>query len=147
MLRRSRSVSDPRWSPAGTRLAWVEGYDGRSDLLVAPGDGTGPALVVTADCGVGGGYAWVDDDTLVGGADGRLVVVHADGGVERTLTRDGRAFGPVVSARGVVACAVEQDDACDVATVPVDGSAWPERVSHADFAWDPSWSPDGRSLV
>src|SRR5262245_16695636 len=140
MLRRSRSVSDPRWSPAGTRLAWVEGYDGRSDLLVAPGDGTGPALVVTADCGVGGGYAWVDDDTLVvGGADGRLVVVHADGGVERTLTRDGRAFGPAVSARGVVACAIEHDDACDVATVPVDGSAWRGRVSEGGFGLQAWW--------
>jgi dipeptidyl aminopeptidase/acylaminoacyl peptidase len=147
MLRRSRSVSDPRWSPGGSRFAWVEGYDGRSDLLVAGADGTAP-VVVTAECGAGGGYAWIDDDTLVvGAADGRLVVVHADGGVQRSLTRDGRAFGPAVSAHGVVACAVERDDACDVATVPVDGSAWPERVSHADFAWDPSWSPDGRSLV
>src|SRR5262249_32870426 len=30
---------------------------------------------------------------------------------------------------------------------PLDGSAWPARVSHADFAWDPTWSVDGRSLV
>jgi dipeptidyl aminopeptidase/acylaminoacyl peptidase len=126
----------------------VEGQDGRSDLLVAPADGAGPAVVVTAACGIGGGYVWADDDTLVvGAADGRLVVVHADGGVVRELTRDGRAFGPAISARGVVACAIERDDVCDVATVPLDGSAWPARVSHADFAWDPTWSADGRSLV
>ena len=60
------------------------------------------------------------------------------------VTRDGRAVAPAVSARGEVACAIERDDACDVATVPLDGSAWPVRVSHADYAWDPAWSADSR---
>jgi dipeptidyl aminopeptidase/acylaminoacyl peptidase len=148
MLSRSRSVSSPRWSPSGTRLAWVESYDGRADVVVAPADGSGPPTVVSAECGVGGGYAWIDDDALVvAGADGRLAVVSAAGGVDRVLTQDGRALGPVVSARGMVACAMERDDACDVATVPLDGSGWPERVSHADYAWDPAWSPDGGALV
>ena len=63
------------------------------------------------------------------------------------LTRDGRAFSPSVAVHGEVACSIERDDACDVAVVPLDGSAWPDRVSHADYAWDPSWSPDGRALV
>lgn len=153
-------MSGPRWSPSGNRLAWVEAFDGRSDVVVASGasgaagSGTpgpptiGPPVVVTAECAVGGGFAWVDDDSLVVGAgDGRLVVVHADGGVVRVLTHDGRAFGPAVSARGVVACAIERDDAYDIATVTLDGTGWPERVSHADYAWDPAWSPDGDALV
>jgi dipeptidyl aminopeptidase/acylaminoacyl peptidase len=148
MLSRSHSVSGPRWSPSGRSVAWIEAFDGRSDVLVAPSDSSGPALVVTAECGADGGYAWVDDDRLVvAGADGRLVLVRAGGGVERALTRDGNAFAPAVSVRGDVACAIERDDACDVATVPLDGSAWPERVSHADYAWDPAWSPDGSALV
>jgi dipeptidyl aminopeptidase/acylaminoacyl peptidase len=151
MLSRSRSVSAPRWSPTGDRLAWIEGFDGRSDLVVAPGDTEtpgGPPIVVTAECGVGGGFAWADADRLVvAAADGRLAVVHANGGVERFLTRDGRALAPAVSVRGEVACAIERDDVCDMATVPLDGSAWPERVSHADYAWDPEWSPDGGALV
>lgn len=148
MLSRSRSVSGPRWSPSGARVAWIEGYDGRSDVVVAPAYGAGPPVVVTAEGGVGGGYAFVDDEFLVvAGADGRLAVVHASGGIERVLTRDGRALGPVVSARGEVACAIERDDACDVATMSLDGSGWPRRVSTADFAWDPEWSPDGNALV
>ena len=150
MISRSRSVSDPRWSPGGGRLAWIDAFDGRSDVVVAPLDesGAGAPVVVTAECGVGGGYAWVDDDTfVVAGADGRLVVVSAAGGVERALTTEGRALAPAVSARGEVACAIERADACDIATVPVDGTAWPTRVSHADYAWDPAWSADGRSLV
>jgi dipeptidyl aminopeptidase/acylaminoacyl peptidase len=147
MISRSRSVSSPRWSPSGARLAWIDTYDGRADVVVAPSD-QGPPVVVTAECGAGSGYAWVDDDALVvAGSDGRLVLVHANGGIERVLTRDGRALAPAVSARGEVACAIERDDTCDVATVPLDGSAWPERVSHADYAWDPEWSPDGGALV
>jgi dipeptidyl aminopeptidase/acylaminoacyl peptidase len=147
MISRSRSVSGPRWSPSGVRIAWVDTFDGRADVMVAPSDG-GPPIVVTAECGVGNGYSWVDDDALVVAADdGRLVLVNADGGVERVLTNEGRAFSPAVSPRGEVACAIERDDACDVATVPIDGSAWPARVSHADYAWDPEWSPDGAALV
>jgi dipeptidyl aminopeptidase/acylaminoacyl peptidase len=148
MLTRSRSVSSPRWSPSGLRLAWVDGYDGRADVVVVESDPGGPPIVVTAECGAGAGYAWIDDDSLVVAAsDGRLVVVRAGGGVERVLTHDGRALAPVVSVRGEVACAIERDDSCDVATVPLDGSGWPERVSHADYAWDPAWSPDGGALV
>ena len=152
MLSRSRSVSGPRWSPSGDQLAWIESFDGRADLMVAPagpgGDLGGPPVVVTAEGGVGGGFAWVGDDLLVvAAADGRLALVHAGGGVERFLSRDGRALAPVVSTRGEVACAIERDDACDIATVPLDGSAWPERVSLADYAWDPEWSPDGGTLV
>jgi dipeptidyl aminopeptidase/acylaminoacyl peptidase len=152
MLSRSRSVSGPRWSPTGDRWAWIESFDGRADVVVGPagpgGDLGGSPVVVTAECGVGGGFAWVDDDFLVvAAADGRLALVHAGGGVERFVTRDGRALAPVVSARGEVACAIERDDACDIATLRLDGSAWPERVSLADYAWDPEWSPDGGALV
>jgi len=148
MLSRSRSVSSPRWAPGGARLAWIEAYDGRADVVVAPSDGNGPPVVVTAACGAGSGYAWVDEELLVVAAgDGRLVLVHGDGGVERVLVGDGRALGPTVSARGEVACAIERDDACDVATISLDGSGWPERVSHADYAWDPNWSADGSGLV
>jgi dipeptidyl aminopeptidase/acylaminoacyl peptidase len=147
MLARSKTVADPRWSPAGTHLAWVEQHDGRSDLVVAPASGA-PAVVAGADHGVGGGFCWAGDEELVvAGGDGRLAVVHAEGGLVRYLTRDGRAFAPAVSVRGEVACAVERDDACDVVVVPVDGSQWPQRVSRADYAWDPAWSPDGRDLA
>jgi dipeptidyl aminopeptidase/acylaminoacyl peptidase len=148
MLSRSRSVSGPRWSPGGTRLAWIEGFDGRADVVVAPSDSKAPPVVVTGTCGTGGSYAWIDDERLVvAAADGRLALVHADGGVERFLTHDGVAFAPVVSPRGIVACSIERDDACDVAVVALDGSAWPERISHADYAWDPAWSPNGDALV
>ncbi len=124
MLGRSRSVSDPRWSPSGALIAWIDAFDGRADVVVAPSDSSGPPVVVTAECGAAGRFAWVDDERLVvPAADGRLALVRAVGGVVRFLTRDGRALSPAVSVRGEVACAIERDDACDVATVPLDGSA------------------------
>jgi dipeptidyl aminopeptidase/acylaminoacyl peptidase len=146
MVARSGAVADPRWSPAGDRLAWVDVRAGRADVVVASSDA--PPVVVTAERGVGGGFAWASDDELVvAAADGRLVVVGAAGGEHRVLTRDGRALAPAVSRRGEVACCIERDDACDVAVVPLDGSQWPRRMSRADYAWDPAWSPDGSALA
>jgi dipeptidyl aminopeptidase/acylaminoacyl peptidase len=64
------------------------------------------------------------------------------------LSRDGRAAAPAVALGGDrVAFVLERDDACDIAVVPLDGSAWPQRVSRSDYAWDPVWSPDGSMLA
>jgi len=148
MLARSHGVGDPRWSPRGDRLGWTDSFDGRVDLVVAAADGATPPVVVTASCALGGGWCWAGDDkVVVAAADGRLLALAVDGVAQRELIRDGRACAPAVSVRGQVACAIERDDACDIAVVPLDGSAWPVRVSHADYAWDPAWSPDGALLA
>jgi len=156
MVARSRVVAEPRWSPDGRRLAWVEAFAGRADVVVAPSDAGAPPLVVTAGTPVtpvgaygGGAYCWVGPDHLaVASADGSLVVVGADGGPPRVLSRDGRAAAPTATPSGThVAFVLEGDDACDIAVVPVDASGVPVRASHgADYAWDPAWSPDGSLL-
>ena len=149
---RSRTLGEARWSPGGARLAWLDAFGGRVDLVVAAADGSTPAVTLTAAVPVtplgaygGGGYCWAGDDTLVyAAADGRLVVIDVDGGGRRVLSRDGRAAAPTVAPGGDrVAFVLERDDACDVAVVPLDGSDWPRRLSHADYAWDPAWSADG----
>ena len=120
-------VSDPRWSPSGARLAWVDALRRPGDVVVAPADGSGPAgrrhRRVRRRAAATAGRPTTSSSSAA--ADGRLVVVRAEGGVVRVLTRDGDAFAPAVSVRGEVACAIERDDACDVATVPLDGSQWP----------------------
>jgi dipeptidyl aminopeptidase/acylaminoacyl peptidase len=153
---RSHTLAEARWSPDGGRLAWLDAFGGRVDLLVGPADGRGPDLVLTAEFPVtrlgaygGGGYCWIDDDTLVyAAADGRLLALPAVGGPVRVLSRDGRAAAPAASPDGRrVAFVLERDDACDVAVVDVDGGGWPRRLSRADFAWDPSWSADGTTVA
>jgi len=148
MITRSQSVSDARWSPSGARIAWLLTGDGRSDVVVAPSDGSAPPAVVTAECGAGDGYCWASDEELVvASAEAKLTRVHADGGVMAVLTHEGEASAPAVSARGEIACTIETDETSDVAIVPLDGEQWPQRVSHASWAWDPTWSPDGTELV
>lgn len=156
MIARSRGLAEPRWSPSGRLLAWIDAFDGRTDVVVAPARGDGPALVVTGDLAAtgsgshgGGAFAFAGDDQLVvAAADGRLAVLPASGGPARIVSRDGRAFAPAVSPDAArAAFCVERPEACDVAVVPLDGTAWPQRMSLADYAWDPAWSPDGRFLA
>jgi dipeptidyl aminopeptidase/acylaminoacyl peptidase len=155
-IARSRTLGEPRWSPDGTKLAWLDASGGRVDLVVAPADGSAPPLTVTAEVPVtpigaygGGGFCWASVDELVyAAADGRLVAISAVGGPVRVLCRDGRAAAPAVAPRGgQVAFVLERDDACDIAVVPLDASEWPVRVSRASYAWDPAWAPDGLSLA
>jgi dipeptidyl aminopeptidase/acylaminoacyl peptidase len=161
MVARSRGLSGPRFSPDGRNLAWVETAAGRSDIVVAPADGSGPPVVVTADAATGpyGAFAWAGPDLTRGSggvpqivyaaSDGRLVAVPASGGRLRVLSPDGEAAAPAATSAGDrIAFVVERDDRCDIAVVPTDGSAWPVRVSTgADWAFDPAWSPDGRMLA
>ena len=153
MVARSRALAGPRFSPDGRHLAWVETVAGRADIVVAPADGSGPPVVVTADAPAGpsGSPTWAGAgaDIVYAAADGRLVAVAAAGGPLRALTRDGRASAPATSPDGTrVAFVLERDDACEIAVVPADGSAWPVRVSTgADWALDPTWSADSRALA
>jgi dipeptidyl aminopeptidase/acylaminoacyl peptidase len=153
---RSRTFGEVRWSPDGARLAWLDAFGGRVDLVVAPADASMPAVTITAEFPVtslgaygGGGYCWAGNNALVyAAADGRLLVVPATGGPVRVLSRDGRAAAPAVAPGGtLVAFVLERDDACDIAVVALDGSDWPRRISHADYAWDPAWSADGTTLA
>ncbi len=157
MIARSHGVGEPRWSPSGRALAWLDSWNGRTDVVIAPTAGDRPPRVVTADFAVtpagaygGGGFCWISDDELaVAGADGRLAVVPVAGGPPRIVSRDGVALAPAASPDGkMIAFTLDRPDACAIAVVPVDGSEWPRRISGAaDYAWDAAWSPDSRTLV
>ena len=156
MVARSHAVGEPRWSPDGRSLAWLDSWNGRTDVVVVPASGERPPRVVTTDFAVtpagaygGGGFCWITDDAVaVAGADGRLAVIPVAGGESRIVSRDGTAIAPAASPDGrMIAFSLERDDACDIAVVPADGSEWPRRISNADYAWDAAWNADGTALA
>ncbi len=153
LVARTRRFGDARVEPGGGRIAWSEGLAGRADLVVAPLDGSGPAVVVTAETAASaspGSFCWASGGRLVYvTGDGRLAVTSASGGPVSALTTDGRVAAPVVSPDGTrVAFVVERVDRCDIAWMPLDSSEWPVRLSMgAAFTYDPTWSADGAHVA
>lgn len=147
---RTRTVAEPRWSPDGSRVGWVESFAGRADLVVADAPAAEgerrPPTVVTPLLGVtgigaygGGAWCWGSDAEVVHvAADGRLVAAPIAGGPVRVLVDRGRSSAPAASD-GRVVVSVDEGDRCHIAAVPLDGSGWPTKVSTGgDFAWDPA---------
>jgi Tol biopolymer transport system component len=126
--RLGRRVGEPRWSPAGDRLAWLEGYDprGRTGRLTVGAPGAKPVAV---------GENVSDFDLSPDGAVAFLHHVTAGGySVDLALLRPGRDAAPAPVARGVfgfafspdgrwlyyrTAC-VREGEACDLYRVAVD---------------------------
>ena len=149
-------MAEPRFSPDGSRLGWLEAADGLTRLLVGPADGAGPGRPVAAavELGSAGAYrggmwGWVDDDRVaVVSRAGQLVVVTVDpvDAAPVVVARDGRSSAPAAAA-GRLLFSLGRDDAMDIGEVPVDARTWPQRWSFADFAWDPACTRDGRYVA
>ena len=134
-----RVLAEPRLSPDGERLAFVTNVAGRGQLVVMPPEG-GPEVVVTSDppprpvAAYGGGaFDWTPGRRSrsctrrsTAGCGSHL----RQGGVarpDRPKQPDGGCAAPAVSPDGTrVAFVVNQQH---VAVAPIDGSAWPVRLS------------------
>jgi dipeptidyl aminopeptidase/acylaminoacyl peptidase len=154
MVARARSLAEPRWSPDGAWLAYLESFDGRGDVMLAPADG-GPTVRLTADPGSqptasygGGVLGWLDAETVVFVAppDGQLHAQSIHGGPTRQLTRlTGRCAAPTATPDGQhLACMVSGKSDQHIALVDPSGEGWPVRASRGgDFVFDPALAPDG----
>jgi dipeptidyl aminopeptidase/acylaminoacyl peptidase len=154
MVARARALAEPRWSPDGRFLAYLESFDGRGDVLLLPADG-GPAVRLTADPGAqptasygGGNLGWLDAETVlfVAPPDGQLHALSVRGGPARRLTDlKGRVSAPAASPDGrVLACMVTGKSDQHIALLDPRGEAWPVRASRGgDFVFDPTVSADG----
>jgi dipeptidyl aminopeptidase/acylaminoacyl peptidase len=154
MVARSHAVAEPRVAPDGRHMGWIDSFDGRCDLVIAPSDASQPPAVVSADVAVSplgayGGGSWCfgpSDTVLIASADGPLVQARIDGGgVLRKVSVPGRAFSPAMGPGAQVAICVEADDRCEVATIDLDAARPRAAVvsAGADYSWDPDWSPAG----
>ena len=152
-----RTLSEPRLSPDGTRLAYLVNVFGRGQLVVVDVAG-GPETVVTsgppprpAAAYGGGAFDWTPDGgaLVYAATDGALWRVDAAGGApEQVVAKQpaGSIAAPAVSPDGTqVAFVVDQHH---IGVTAIDGESWPTRLSTtADFCFDPSWSPDGERVV
>lgn len=120
-------------------------------------DGSGPAVVVTADHELGrvgayrgGMWCWRDDDSVaVVTADGSVAIINVHGGTSSVVRHDGQAAAPAAWSGGLL-YASERRDALDVVEVSMLGAvadAAGRRWSQADFAWDPTVSADGELVA
>lgn len=140
------TLAEPRLDRTGRQLAWVVADAAGVRVRVttiddAPRDLAGPAPRLR-----GGSLDWVGDGLLVvAGADGGLWRVPLDGGSGLQVADDERVEAVAVSPDGGHVAYVADQRAIRV--VDLDGGS-PITVSdESDFALDPVWSPDGRSLA
>jgi dipeptidyl aminopeptidase/acylaminoacyl peptidase len=148
-------VAEPRLAPDGERVAFAVTAEGRGSIVVVPAVG-GPELVITAGppsaptAAYGGGiFDWLPsgDGLVYVGADGLLYHQPLAGGPPRTVVADGPVAAPAVSLDGVRVAYVKDGRDVGLATL-VEPASWPVRLSEgADFALDPAWSADGRSVA
>ena len=152
-----RTLSEPRLSPDGSRLAYLVNVLGRGQLVVIDVV-NGSELVVTsappprpAAAYGGGAFDWCSDGSslVYAATDGGLWRVAATGGAPELVVPkqpEGAIAAPAVSPDGTrVAYVVDQHH---VGVSLLDGDAWPIRLSTtADFCFDPAWAPRSDRVV
>lgn len=156
MAAEGRTLAEPRLSPDGGRLAFLATVGGTARIVVVDVGG-GPEVVVTttpppvpSQAYGGGAFDWLPDGSAVvyAAVDGGLWRQSFDGGPPDCLVAGpGPVAAPAVSPDGTrVAYAVDARDIAVASTKP--GGPWPVRLSTgADFALDPAWSPDSRTVA
>ncbi len=151
MIARQPTISNPKPSPDGLRIAYLSMSDARTDLFTLSESGV--TRQITSDHAVGSGsYNWSPDGSelvFTSATDGKLWICPADGGIPRRVTRiEGTHHSPVFSPDGRhIAFLNLCPESVDLMVVSTDDMHLRQVSRGSDIPMAPTWSPDGQLLV
>lgn len=157
----------PRFSPDGTRIAYLQSEGGRISVVVAGPDGTGPVSVTPEPIAAVKFFEWSPDSRSVVLTDALNRVLRFDAaraaeptvlvaGGDRDIggdwnnqvasfyrPPDGRQIAFLGLDRGAEALMIASADGSDVRSIVGKATS---GIAYVDLLW-PSWSPDGTTIA
>lgn len=145
------NYSSARWSPDGSRLAYVSTEDGRAQIFLRWMD-TGQDTKLTNLIESPGGISWSPDGQRIAFS---MFVPHDHGTLTAEMPRkpEGAEWGPPIQVVDQLNYRADGagylDEGYDhLFVIPVEGGT-PRQVSsgHSDHGGSPQWTADGSSLI
>jgi Tol biopolymer transport system component len=148
--------TDPRWSPDGTRIAWLSRPLGVFEVFVMNADGSNPVNVSRGSGPAASSteHVWSPDGTKLAFASSRsgneeVYVVNADGTGLTNLTMDASSDrNPFWAPDGSrILFSSNRGGSYDIYVMNADGSSQMSLTTASGQDFDPQWSPGGPGIV
>jgi len=154
---------DPRWSPDGTRVAFMSTRSGVEQLYVMNANGSG-VVQLTHSPGFKSGVDWSPDGTRIAyasseaGITGPLGIIHAPGDIY-VARSDGQAARRLTSGGGLnvdpewspdgtsIAFFSDRGGPGEIWVMAADGSQVRRLTDGPSLNASPSWSPDSKRIA